>query len=499
VIAGTFKFDFLPLKCLRKLSVEYTIGEKVACKVPCADRVLTVQYLHLDYTPGDYYYYTAKLQYNLHQGPIVLKYEHGDHPTEKKPEYRKQPTAIKPMPVQQPTAIKPMPVQQPTAKMPMPVQQSTAIKPMPGQQSTAIKPMPGQQSTAKMPMPVQQPTAIKPMPVQQSTAIKPMPQMSAATVVPTNKYILYVSAEEDKETHVHELTNEEKPKFWQQQSKKKYLESDGYNEVSKNHHGKNNKMELGLNHKLQPKNEKSNQPPKAYQPQTASNTPSHQPQTASNKLQIASKKLQIASKKLQIASNTLQIASNILSHQQQTANNKPPYQLPTIVPTAQEQRLNKTNNLKMLIPVYQTIDQGLELIIQRDILPNPNSDLTKLVGDALKSCSLAVSQQRSDLQMLIAKYEEIGHTIIPEKVLFSKYAKIILNISLISIDLEKVVLNICLRNSILPDGSKYDISKVQLFAKTLQMIFDRDGFMVATKRYIWSMDVLMLEIFESKL
>jgi len=280
--------------------------------------------------------------------------------------------------------------------------------------------------------------------------------------------------------------------FGNSKVKKKYLESDGYNEVSKNHHGKNNKMELGLNHKLQPKNEKSNQPPKAHQPQTASNTPSHQPQTASNKLQIASKKLQIAS-------NTLQIASNILSHQQQTANNKPPYQLPTIVPTAQEQRLNKTNNLKMLIPVYQTIDQGLELIIQRDILPNPNSDLTKLVGDALKSCSLAVSQQRSDLQMLIAKYEEIGHTIIPEEVLFSKYAKIILNISLISIVLEKVVLNICLRNSILPDGSKYDISKVQLFAKTLQMIFDRDGFMVATKRYIWSMDVLMLEIFESKL
>jgi len=170
-----------------------------------------------------------------------------------------------------------------------------------------------------------------------------------------------------------------------------------------------------------------------------------------------------------------QTASNKLSHQQQTASNKlPSHQLPTIVPITQEQRLNETNNLKMLMPVYYIIYE--ELIAQHQILLELNLDWTKSMPakKILVHCSSMIYLEIPNLKLLSENYKKIGH---PEKDLISKYAEIIQNILKISKELEKVVL--CSYSEIpisIHDPSAH-IQKVQLLAKTLQVMSGRAIFL----------------------
>jgi hypothetical protein len=100
VIAKIYKFDFLTLKCLEGLEIKYTIGDRIILKLPLANRVISVEYLHRDLSTSDEYF-NSTLKCDLHQGPIELEYMHG-----------KKPTVTKLMPDQQP--ITKVPIQMPT-------------------------------------------------------------------------------------------------------------------------------------------------------------------------------------------------------------------------------------------------------------------------------------------------------------------------------------------------------------------------------------------------
>jgi hypothetical protein len=77
--AKIYKFKFLPIKCLEGVSIKCT-DEIVTLELPCADRSITVKYLHRDFSTSDEYD-SATFKYDLHQGPIVLNYRHGKQPT----------------------------------------------------------------------------------------------------------------------------------------------------------------------------------------------------------------------------------------------------------------------------------------------------------------------------------------------------------------------------------------------------------------------------------
>jgi len=79
VRAETLKFNFLPVKCLRKLSVKY-IEETISCEIACADWWLVAKFVRIDYL-SNIECDSATFQFNPHQGPIVLSYRHGIQPT----------------------------------------------------------------------------------------------------------------------------------------------------------------------------------------------------------------------------------------------------------------------------------------------------------------------------------------------------------------------------------------------------------------------------------
>jgi len=313
----------------------------------------------------------------------------------------------------------------------------------------------GQQPTEIKPIPVKQPTEIKPIPVKQPMKISKM----AAKVL--MKYIPYVSEKEKKEEYKETHSREPRENSNHQ---------DCSRETLKNHQPRNNSINC------EPR--KCNKTPCRY--------PSDEYDESAGRHDV--------------------IEVNEPHHRnprsyQPGQKMKPPQQ-PTTVLMSQERRLNETKNLEMLIRVYQIIDE--ELTIQHDILKNLNFDLTKQLRENLADCISLITAQTSVLQVLIANYQGIFCPVFgraPEKDLITGYADIIQNISWVSEKLEKRAL-FSLQNNPLSLHDPNHIKRVQLFAKTLQEMFDRAMSLAMQKNMWWNMDKTMQEMvkkFESKL